>query len=369
MIYQILARKWRPQSFDDIIGQKHIVQSISNGFSLGRIHHAWILSGTRGIGKTTIARILAKSLNCQMGVTSNACRKCNNCQEIEKGKSLDFIEIDAASRTKVEEMREILDNVHYPPIKSRFKIYLIDEVHMLSRHSFNALLKTLEEPPKHIKFILATTNIEKVPDTIISRCLYFQLNILSEDNIFHTLVLILKEECIKYEKEAIQTISYHSQGSMRDALNLLENAINSSYNYIKLKNINEMLGLPNKKNIFLLTKFLFKKDSRKIIFLLNKISSIGVDWENILTEVLRFLHHIAMIKLYPKTWNNKFFQNTEKEQEIKKIAENNDIKNIQICYQILLNGRKKLIFSPSYKIGVEMTFLEAIEKIKNKNIF
>lgn len=204
MNYQILARKWRPQAFKEIIGQKYIVKAISNGFSLGRIHHAWLLSGTRGIGKTTIARLIAKSLNCEIGITSIPCRKCTICQEIEKGICLDFIEIDAASRTKIEEIREILDNIYYSPSKSRFKIYLIDEVHMLSRHSFNALLKTLEEPPKHIKFILATTDIEKIPKTIISRCLHFQLNILSEEEIFNSMKYILEKEGNNFDEEALK---------------------------------------------------------------------------------------------------------------------------------------------------------------------
>lgn len=362
MNYQILARKWRPQSFKDIIGQKNIVKAISNGFLMGRIHHAWLLSGTRGTGKTTIGRLIAKSLNCQKGIISNSCRKCSICQEIEKGICLDFIEIDAASRTKVEEMREILDNIYYAPSKSRFKIYLIDEVHMLSRHSFNALLKALEEPPKHIKFILATTEIEKIPKTIISRCLYFKLNILSERDIFNFLKHILEKEKRNFDEEALQLIASYAHGSMRDALNLLEHAIHLSENNITIKNTTEMLGIPSKKNAFLLIKFLLEKDAKKMMCLLNKISNIGLDWQNVLIEMLRFLHHIAMLKNYPNIWNQKFIKNYE--NEVKKIAEKNSRNDIQLCYKVLLNGRKNLYLSPNYKIGVEMVLLQAITEIK-----
>jgi len=362
MNYQILARKYRPQSFEEVIGQKYIVKAISNGFDLKRVHHTWLLSGTRGVGKTTIARIIAKSLNCKTGITSLPCRKCNICQEIEKGICLDFIEIDAASRTKVEEIREILDNIYYSPSKSRFKIYLIDEVHMLSKHSFNALLKTLEEPPKHAKFILATTDVEKVPKTIISRCLYFKLNILSEEDIFNFIKYILEKEGSNFDEEALKIISYHANGSMRDALNLLEHALHLTKNNINLKKTTQMLGIPSKKNAILLTKFLLQKDSKKMMNLLNKISKIGSEWQNILIEMLHFLHHIAMLKSYPKIWNETFIKNNEK--EIEKIVKNNSKHNIQLCYQILLNGKKDLFFAPNHKMAVEMTLLQAITEIK-----
>ncbi|CAL4325453.1 DNA polymerase III subunit tau, partial [isoform gamma] [Buchnera aphidicola (Protaphis terricola)] len=365
MNYQILARKYRPQSFKEIIGQENIITAICNSIDLGRIHHAWLLSGTRGVGKTTIARLLAKSLNCNLKINSVPCRICMICKEIEKGISLDFIEIDAASKTKVEEIKEILDNIYYAPVKSRFKIYLIDEVHMLSKHSFNALLKTLEEPPKHIKFILATTNIEKIPKTIVSRCLYFQLNILSENNIFNFLESILNKENINAHQDALKIIANYSKGSMRDALNLLEHAISFSNNNINVKNINKMLGIPNKENIYLLTKFLLNQDYKNMMCILNKINKLNIEWENILIEILRILYHLAMIKLYPLEWNNVFPK--EYQKKIQKIAYENTKKNIQICYKILLNGRKELIFSPNHKIGVKMTLLSAMTKIKYEN--
>ncbi|QIQ42045.1 MAG: DNA polymerase III subunit gamma/tau [Buchnera aphidicola (Microlophium carnosum)] len=362
MNYQILARKWRPQSFKDIVGQKHIVTAISNGFSLGRIHHAWLLSGTRGIGKTTIARLLAKSLNCQNGISSNPCRKCIICEEIEKGLCLDVLEIDGASRTKVEDMREILDNVYYAPNKSRFKVYIIDEVHMLSRHSFNALLKTLEEPPAHIKFILATTDIERIPKTIISRCLYFKLQIISEEKIFNFLKHVLIKESINTDEYSLQKISHHAKGSIRDALNLLEHAIYLGNGHVYIKNITEMLGIPSKKYSFLLTDAVLKKDSKKTMLLLNKISSIGVEWEEVLIEMLRFLYHISISQTFPISYETCFTKTYR--HQIQKISKNISKKHVQLCYQILLNGRKELQFAPNQKIGVEMSLLRAMTIIE-----
>ncbi|QIE02163.1 DNA polymerase III subunit gamma/tau [Buchnera aphidicola] len=362
MSYQIFAQKWRPQSFQDIIGQKNIVSAISNGLDLGRIHHAWLFSGTRGVGKTTIARLLAKSLNCQKGITSHPCRKCIICQEIEKGLCLDVIEIDGASRTKVEDMRDMLNNISYAPNNSRFKIYLIDEVHMLSRHSFNALLKTLEEPPKHIKFILATTDIEKIPKTIISRCLYFQLQVISEEKILDFLKIILSRESIKADVSALKKIAYHAKGSMRDALNLLEYAINAGNGNITLNNTIDILGLPLEKYSFLLTQSILTINAKKTMFLLNRINNIGVEWEEILTEILRFLHRISIaqhVVLISKKSIEDIYQ-----KHIYAISKNITKKNIQLCYQILLNGKKELPFAPSRKIGVEMTLLRAINTMK-----
>ncbi|QCI21762.1 DNA polymerase III subunit gamma/tau [Buchnera aphidicola (Hyadaphis tataricae)] len=361
MNYQILARKWRPQSFKDVIGQKNIIQAISNELSLGHIHQAWLLSGTRGIGKTTIARLIAKSLNCQINITSNPCRKCIVCKEIEQGLSLDVLEIDAASRTKVEDMREILDNIYYSPNKSRFKIYLIDEVHMLSRHSFNALLKTLEEPPEHVKFILATTNIEKIPKTIISRCLCFKLKALSEEKIFNLLKYILKKECVLFDEEALKKISYYARGSIRDALNLLEHAINLSHQYVDAKHVTEMLGIPSEEHSFLLTHALLKKDSKKLMFLLNEMSNMEIEWEEILTAILRILYCISILQDFPLTWGQSMLENHK--IAIQKLAKIYNRQIIQSCYQIIINGKKELNFSPTPKIGVEMTLLRVISNI------
>lgn len=361
MNYKILAQKWRPQSFQDVIGQKYIIKAISNELSLKRIHHSWLLSGIRGTGKTTIARIIAKSLNCANGITSNPCRKCVVCQEIEKGLCLDVLEIDGASRTKVEEMKDMLENIYYAPSKSRFKIYLIDEVHMLSRHSFNALLKTLEEPPKHVKFILATTEIEKIPESIISRCLCFKLKILSEEKIFNLLKKILIKESINFDISALEKISFYAKGSMRDALNLLEHAINLGNGCVNIQNVIEMLGIPSEKYSFLLTKSLLEKNFKKIISYLNNINNLEIEWEEILTEILRILYYISMSQSFSLIWKNEIIKNYQ--TEIQKLSKNIDKKTVQLCYQILANGKKELDFSPSPKIGVEMILLRAINSI------
>ncbi|CAL4324947.1 DNA polymerase III subunit gamma/tau [Buchnera aphidicola] len=362
MNYKIFARKWRPQSFKKIIGQENVVMAICNSLSLGRIHHAWLFSGSRGVGKTTIARLLAKCLNCQKGITYTPCRTCITCIEIEKGLCLDFIEVDAASRTKVEEIKEILDNVYYSPTRGKFKIYLIDEVHMLSRHSFNAFLKILEEPPQHVKFILATTDINRIPNTIISRCLHFSLKILSPEKILHFLKYVLQKEKINGDDDALKMISYYSQGSMRDALNLIEQAISIGNGQINKKNVIDMLGIPTHEKIFSITFSMLKKNSETTISLLNDIRIHIVEWDNVLIEILRYLHHIAMIQSFPLLWKNqKTEYYTYKINDIKNIVNKNDI---QLCYQIILHGRKELPFAPNPQIGVEMTLLRAINAIK-----
>ena len=242
MSYQVLARKWRPQTFADVVGQEHVLTALANGLSLGRIHHAYLFSGTRGVGKTSIARLLAKGLNCETGITATPCGVCDNCREIEQGRFVDLIEIDAASRTKVEDTRDLLDNVQYAPDRGRFKVYLIDEVHMLSRHSFNALLKTLEEPPAHVKFLLATTDPQKLPVTILSRCLQFHLKALDVEQIRHQLEHILGEEQIAFEPRALQLLSRAADGSLRDALSLTDQAIASGEGQLTAASVSTMLG-------------------------------------------------------------------------------------------------------------------------------
>ncbi|WP_016603172.1 DNA polymerase III subunit gamma/tau, partial [Yersinia pestis] len=242
MSYQVLARKWRPQTFADVVGQEHVLTALANGLSLGRIHHAYLFSGTRGVGKTSIARLLAKGLNCETGITATPCGTCANCQEIEQGRFVDLIEIDAASRTKVEDTRELLDNVQYAPARGRFKVYLIDEVHMLSRHSFNALLKTLEEPPAHVKFLLATTDPQKLPVTILSRCLQFHLKALDVEQIRAQLEKVLLAEQITSDARALQLLARAADGSMRDALSLTDQAVSMGQGQVTTVTVSQMLG-------------------------------------------------------------------------------------------------------------------------------
>ncbi|XBC38091.1 MAG: DNA polymerase III subunit gamma/tau [Buchnera aphidicola (Floraphis choui)] len=361
MNYQILSNKWRPQKFSEIIGQKYIVIAICNGLKLGRVHHTWLFYGVRGTGKTTIARILAKSLSCKKGITHTPCRICLNCQEIEKGTFIDLFEVDAASRTKVEDMKELLDNIYYLPTKGRFKIYLIDEIHMLSKHSFNSLLKIIEEPPQHVKFILATTNLEKVPKTILSRCLHFQLKSISANEILKRVKYILSQENILFEHEAIKLLSIESEGSLRDALNLTEQAISMGNEKVSTKIVKNMLGKLDNHQIFTIVLALLKKDSKKILLLLEYINKIDVDWEYILIEILKSLYQIAMLKIFPKINNDHFFCNNQEENEkmyqISKIAKYTDI---QLYYQTILMGKKELNIAPNHQIGVEMTLLRAL---------
>lgn len=360
MIYQVLARKWRPKNFKEVVGQKYVIKAISNSLKLNKIHHAWILYGTRGIGKTTIARILAKCLNCQKKINITPCQKCNSCHEIDKNFNPDLIEIDAASKTKVEDIKEILENAKYPPIKERFKIYLIDEIHMLSRYSFNSLLKTLEEPPKHVKFILATTNIEKLPKTIISRCIRLNLNTISKKKIIQKIKYILKKENILFEKKALELISTAADGSMRDALNLTEQIISIGNGKIKLNNVKKMLGIFKYENFIFLLISLFQKNIKKIIYFTKKILSLDVDPEKILIEILRLLHYLYIKKISKIEWKSNIYNKTQK-KHLKNIAKKVQFSQIKNYYSIILNGRKNIQYAPSKKLGMELTLFQVLE--------
>ncbi|WP_042790320.1 DNA polymerase III subunit gamma/tau, partial [Serratia marcescens] len=265
MSYQVLARKWRPQTFADVVGQEHVLTALANGLSLGRIHHAYLFSGTRGVGKTTIARLLAKGLNCETGITATPCGQCDNCREIEQGRFVDLIEIDAASRTKVEDTRDLLDNVQYAPARGRFKVYLIDEVHMLSRHSFNALLKTLEEPPPHVKFLLATTDPQKLPVTILSRCLQFHLKALDVDQIRQQLETVLTAEQITSDARALQLLARAADGSMRDALSLTDQAIAMGQGQVTAATVSQMLGTLDDEQPLAILEALVSADGEKVM--------------------------------------------------------------------------------------------------------
>lgn len=357
MSYQVLARKWRPQTFADVVGQEHVLTALANGLSLGRIHHAYLFSGTRGVGKTSIARLLAKGLNCETGITSTPCGVCDNCREIEQGRFVDLIEIDAASRTKVEDTRELLDNVQYAPARGRFKVYLIDEVHMLSRHSFNALLKTLEEPPSHVKFLLATTDPQKLPVTILSRCLQFHLKALDVEQIRHQLERVLTAEQISSEPRALQLLARAADGSMRDGLSLTDQAIAMGQGAVTTETVAQMLGTLDDEQPLAVLEALVSADGAQMMAQVEQAASRGVDWENLLVETLALLHRIAMVQLLPTVLDNHY---AAIEQRLRELARVIPPADVQLYYQTLLIGRKELAYAPDKRMGVEMTLLRAL---------
>ncbi|MDU6409978.1 MAG: DNA polymerase III subunit gamma/tau [Yersiniaceae bacterium] len=357
MSYQVLARKWRPQTFADVVGQEHVLTALANGLSLGRIHHAYLFSGTRGVGKTTIARLLAKGLNCETGITATPCGKCDNCREIEQGRFVDLIEIDAASRTKVEDTRELLDNVQYAPARGRFKVYLIDEVHMLSRHSFNALLKTLEEPPSHVKFLLATTDPQKLPVTILSRCLQFHLKALDPEQIRQQLETVLHAEQIAAEPRALQLLARAADGSMRDALSLADQAIAMGQGEVGTDTVSRMLGTLDDEQPLAIIEALVSADGERVMAQVEQAASRGVDWEALLVETLTLLHRIAMLQLLPGALDDHY---AVVEQRLRELARAVPPTDVQLYYQTLLIGRKELAFAPDRRMGVEMTLLRAL---------
>ncbi|ECX0934786.1 DNA polymerase III subunit gamma/tau [Salmonella enterica subsp. enterica serovar Typhimurium] len=357
MSYQVLARKWRPQTFADVVGQEHVLTALANGLSLGRIHHAYLFSGTRGVGKTSIARLLAKGLNCETGITATPCGVCDNCREIEQGRFVDLIEIDAASRTKVEDTRDLLDNVQYAPARGRFKVYLIDEVHMLSRHSFNALLKTLEEPPAHVKFLLATTDPQKLPVTILSRCLQFHLKALDVEQIRHQLEHILNEEHIAHEPRALQLLSRAADGSLRDALSLTDQAIASGDGQVSTQAVSAMLGTLDDDQALSLVEAVVDANGERVMSLINEAAARGIEWEALLVEMLSLLHRIAMVQLSPAALGSDM---AAIEQRMRELARTVPPGDLQLYYQTLLIGRKELSWAPDRRMGVEMTLLRAL---------
>lgn len=355
MDYQVLARKWRPDSFQTLVGQSHVVQALTNALDLQRLHHAYLFTGTRGVGKTTLGRILAKCLNCESGVTSKPCNQCHACQEIAAGRFIDLIEVDAASRTKVEDTRELLENVPYAPTSGRFKVYLIDEVHMLSTHSFNALLKTLEEPPPHVKFFLATTDPQKLPVTVLSRCLQFHLKCISPEQIAHHLAHVLTQENIPFEEEALMRLAYAAEGSMRDALSLLDQAIAFSEAKVTTASIKVMLSTIEATYIYQIVAALAKQDAQELIQLTQHLAEQSVDCGNALEELLSLLHQIALVQFVPDanvgSWDKS---------KIKEFADSISREDIQLFYQIALTGRKDLPLAPTPKVGLEMTLLRML---------
>ena len=350
--YEVLARKYRPHNFKELVGQTHTVRTLVNALDNDNLHHGFLFTGTRGVGKTTIARIFAKSVNCEKGVSSNPCGKCATCVEIDKGQSVDLIELDAASHTGVDHMREILDNAQYTPTKNLYKIYLIDEVHMLSKSSFNALLKTLEEPPSHIKFLLATTDPKKLPITILSRCLQFNLNKLSHDEILNHLKFIMNEEKLKFDDKALSKIAEFGNGSMRDALSLLDQSISYGNGSVKENDLKEMLGLVNHDEITNLASLVCDRNAEKILLFIKELAHKGENLSNALKDLTSLFHKVAIAQII----------NDQKETppEIMDLANRFSAQDLQLYYQIAINGQKDMNLSPSEQIGLEMTLLRMI---------
>jgi len=351
--YQVLARKWRPRRFADLVGQQHVVQALSNGLDEGRLHHAFLFTGTRGVGKTTIARILAKSLNCETGVTAEPCGECAHCVAIDEGRFVDLMEIDAASRTKVDDTREILDNVQYAPARGRFKVYLIDEVHMLSTHSFNALLKTLEEPPDHVKFVLATTDPQKIPVTILSRCMQFNLRRLGVEEIGGQIRKILDAEGLGYDDAAVGLLARAADGSMRDGLSLLDQALAAGSGTLQDKPVEDMLGTVEQRHLAEILEGLIANDAGRALAAVDEVFSLARDLGRLLGDLAETLHRVSLIQHVPD-----YRDDSRSDWEpLVDWAARMDAEDVQLYYQIAVTGKRDLGLAPSMRTGCEMTLL------------
>jgi DNA polymerase-3 subunit gamma/tau len=358
MSYVVLARKWRPKSFAEMVGQEHVLRALSNALDSGKVHHAFLFTGTRGVGKTTIARILAKSLNCETnGVSSHPCGSCGACREIDEGRFVDLIEVDAASRTKVDDTRELLDNVQYAPSRGRYKVYLIDEVHMLSNHSFNALLKTLEEPPPHVKFLLATTDPQKLPVTVLSRCLQFSLKRLSASLIGERMKLISSAEELQFEPPAIALLARAAEGSMRDALSLLDQLIAFSGGDISEANARSMLGTIDRGHVGRIIEALARGEGAMLLEEVRNLDRDAPDYDRALIELATFLQRIAIVQVVPEAApQDEEFDAALLERLAKAISP----EDAQLYYQIALGGRRDLAMAPEPRLGFEMTLLRML---------
>ncbi len=357
MSYQVLARKWRPRTFHELVGQEHVVRALTNALDRQRLHHAFLFTGTRGVGKTTIARIFAKSLNCEVGVSSTPCGQCSACQEIDAGRFVDLIEVDAASRTKVDETRELLENVQYAPSRGRFKVYLIDEVHMFSNHSFNALLKTLEEPPPHVKFLLATTDPQKLPVTILSRCLQFSLKRLPAGMIARYLQQVLEQEGIPAETAALQLIARAGDGSMRDALSLLDQAIAFGSGQVETAAVSTMLGSIDRRRVTGLLDALAANDAPGLLRQVAELDENVPDYVAVLAELLSLLQRVALTQAVPDALTDDAMTDPA---ELRRFAELLPPEDVQLFYQIALLGRRDLPLAPDPRGGFEMALLRML---------
>lgn len=356
MSYQVLARKWRPKTFREMVGQEHVLQALVNALDHDRLHHAYLFTGTRGVGKTTIARILAKCLNCEQGVSSEPCGECSSCLEIAEGRSVDLIEVDAASRTKVEDTRELLENVQYAPTHSRYKVYLIDEVHMLSTHSFNALLKTLEEPPPHVKFLLATTDPQKLPATVLSRCLQFNLKNMPPEQIVGHLGKVLEQEMVGFEEPALWLLGRAAAGSMRDALSLTDQAIAFGSGKVDEADVRSMLGSVDLSFIYQLLEALCEGEPDKLLDVVAHMGEHAPDFEGGLDELLSLIHRVAMAQVVPDAIDNSWGD----AERVGQIASAITAEDAQLFYQIALNGKRDIGLAPDPRGGFEMILLRML---------
>ena len=356
MSYQVLARKYRPRSFDTLVGQAHVVQALKNALDQKRLHHAYLFTGTRGVGKTTLARILAKALNCENGISSSPCGTCSACTEIDQGRYVDLIEVDAASNTQVDNMRDLLDNAQYAPTQGQFKIYIIDEVHMLSKSAFNAMLKTLEEPPEHVKFILATTDPQKVPVTVLSRCLQFNLKQMPSASISEYMEKILKEEAINYEINAIYLIAKAANGSMRDALSILDQGIAYCGGTIEEATIKKMLGAIDQSYLFNLIQAVIGQDGQKVIEIAKHMDERNLSFEAALNDLANLIQIISVTQAIPESLEVSYLDRDQVIALSKKIS----AEQLQLLYQITILGRRDLYLAPDEYAGFTMTLLRML---------
>ncbi|HET7203276.1 MAG TPA: DNA polymerase III subunit gamma/tau [Steroidobacteraceae bacterium] len=357
MSYLVLARKWRPRSFDQLVGQDHVRRALTNALDSGRIHHAFLFTGTRGVGKTTIARIFAKSLNCETGISSTPCGKCSTCLDIDAGRFVDLLEVDAASRTKVDDTRELLDNVQYSPARGRYKVYLIDEVHMLSTHSFNALLKTLEEPPPHVKFLLATTDPQKLPVTVLSRCLQFHLRRLPLPLIYERLALIATAEKVEFEPGALRAVARGAEGSMRDALSLLDQVLAFGGGKALEAEVRTLLGTLDRRHVQGILTALAQKDGAALMRQAAHLDERAPDYGQALGELSAAIQRMALLQALPDLPPG---EDEEEDAVLGELAAKFDAGDLQLLYQIAINSRRDLDYAPDARAGFEMALLRML---------